>query len=241
MNREELNKSLRTDEVNEYFTVLTDQEARMVSELKTRSWNELGDIERIRDYAPVVRQLLLHRAIKLTKGAGESVLNNNGYVLALSVRAHFETMAAIGYLNHRLKSLREGNITPEEVCDGILTQLFGTRDKKLLRWADTGGFRKDGYKAIQVLTMLDCADKLERLDKFERKLTLRQIYESLSEFCHPNFHSNELVFDPTIKKGSVIFRNEDVLLDKELAPLNGLSVSTIALIEFYDGIDKLLP
>src|SRR5258706_319153 len=104
MNRQEILNAIKAHglEVDEYLSVLTEQEKRALPLIKAAPGGDAGDAKRIRALALVLRQVLLHRAIELTKAAGFSLAHENGYALALSVRAHFETTAALGYLHSRL-------------------------------------------------------------------------------------------------------------------------------------------
>jgi hypothetical protein len=54
----------------------------------------------------VLQQVLLHRAERLLAGSGTMLLENNIYGLALIVRGHYETTALLGYVWHRLDSLK---------------------------------------------------------------------------------------------------------------------------------------
>jgi hypothetical protein len=242
MTRDELIESLEAHGVNprEYFAVLAEQETRMVPALKAAPRRDFGDLARIREYSTVLRQTLLHRAIKLTKAAGESLASNNGYALALSVRAHFETTASIGYLHYRLNSMRQGNITPEIMDRDIVVQLLGTRDSELLSRAGA-----DGVEAKQILTMLEYADM--SVSQYvlggrsnEHKM-LMDIYRWLCEFCHPNFHSNKLAFDLDGKEGTFVFRHEGALDKDEASILGNLFISAPVFVALYDGIEQLLP
>lgn len=212
----------------------------MVPALKAAPGRDIGDLGRIREYSIVLRQALLHRATKLTMAAGESLANNNGYSLALNVRAHFETTASIGYLHYRLNSMREGNITPEIMDRDILIQLLGTRDGVLLN--QTGA---NGFEAKQILTMLEYADKSASQHVLGRKSyehkMLVDIYKWLCEFCHPNFHSNKLAFNLDHKEGTFVFRHEGALDKEEASILVALLISVPVFVAFYDGVEKLLP
>lgn len=242
MFREELTNRLEAHgiEVGKYFAVLAEQEKRILSEIRVLPGRELGDLSRIRDYAFVLRQVLLHRAIKLTKSAGVSLVDENGYALALNVRAHFETTASIGHLHYRLNSMREGNISPEVMDRDMMIQLLGSRDAGILNLDGA-----EGFEAKQILTMLEYADKSVSKHvlggKSNEHKVLMDIYTWLCEFCHPNFHSNKLAFELATQEESFFFRHEKPLHKNEANVLSNLFISAPIFVALYDGIDGLLP
>lgn len=201
---------------------------------------ELGDPKRIRDLALVTRQTFLHRAIELTKAAGVSIANENGYSLALCVRAHFETTAALGYLHSRLRSLQAGNVTPEAVDKDLMVMILGSRDEQTLSIEGA-----DGFEAKQILTMLEHADKSVSKNilggKANEHKMLMDIYKWLCEFCHPNFHSNNLAFTLAREKGGFKFRHGGRLDDVEANILSYLLISGPIFVHLYDEIEQLVP
>jgi len=242
MNREQILDALRAHglDVDEYISVLGELERRALMFVEAASGGEAGDPKRIRDLAFVARQTLLHRAIELTKGAGVSVANENGYALALCVRAHFETTAALGYLHSRLRSLQVGNITPESMDKDLTVMLLGSRDGKILSIEGA-----DGLEAKQILTMLEHADKSASKyvlgDKANEHKMLIEIYKWLCEFCHPNFHSNKLAFTLSREKGGFEFRHSGQLEYVEANILSNLLISGPIFVHLYDEIEQLVP
>ena len=114
--------------------------------------------------------------------------------MVLSVRGHFETTAALGYLHYKLNSLSKGNLVAEAVGRDISIQLLGSRDKDLLESAG-----EDAVEAKQILTMLEYADKSVSKHFLQgtarEHAILTESYEYLCEFCHPNYHSNSISFE----------------------------------------------
>jgi len=242
MNHEEVFKALEAHglDVNDFFSALADQEKRALPNIKTSLGGDAGDPKRIREFAFVLRQVLLHRAIELTKAAGVALVHENGYVLALSVRAHFETTASLGYLHYRLNSMREGNISPEVMDRDIGIQLLGSRDAGIL--AIEGA---EGFEAKQILTMLEYADRSVSKHILsgtanEHKM-LMDIYRWLCEFCHPNFHSNKLAFDLNPDQGAFEFRHGTPLTYSEANIIGNLLISGPVFVELYDDIERLVP
>jgi hypothetical protein len=226
-------------EVDEYLSVLTEQERRALPLVKAASGGVAGDAKRIRELALVLRQTFLHRAIELTKAAGFSLAHENGYALALSVRAHFETTAALGYLHYRLNSMRAGNISPEAMDKDITVLLLGSRDDGIL--AIEGA---EEFEAKQILTMLEYADKSVSRSVLGGKASermLTDIYKWLCEFCHPNFHSNKLAFNLKRDQMAFEFRHGDKLEEVEANIIGNLLISAPIFVHLYDEIEQLVP
>jgi len=113
------------------------------------------------------------------------LLENNIYGLALIVRGHYEATAVLGYFCHRLESLAAGKISFEDFEWNIADAVMGAKHPQFA-------------KARPPLNILNCFEKADKyLDKhvFEaKKGMLRDGYDWLSEFVHPNFLSNISAF-----------------------------------------------
>jgi hypothetical protein len=166
-------------------------------------------------------------------------VQENGYALALSVRAHFETTAVLGFLHHRLTSLKAGNISAEVMHHDLLVQLLGSRDKDIL--ATQGA---EPFAAKQILSMLENADKAVSkhiLGGTSKQHTLlKSSYEWLCEFCHPNFHSNKLAFRLNREQSSFEFRHGSPLDNVEANIVNYLLISGPVFVHLYDELGVLV-
>jgi len=215
---------------------------RVENTIKARPRDDWGDLRAIRDYALVLRQTLLHRAIKLFEGAINALINDNGYSMVLSIRGHFETTAAIGYLHNRLTSMRQGNLPPDVVDKDIATQLIGTRDERIL---EAAGEKFNLAEAKQVLNMLEYADKSVSKSILggtaEEHTMLMDIYKWLCEFSHPNFHSNTLAFTLNKEKQEFHFSCDSKLSVKDAGLIETILISSAIFEELYDLIEALLP
>ena len=232
-------RGITPEEYEPIYKNLLDRTETSISAIPGGDW---GNPRRIHDYALVLRQALLHRAIKLFEGSVYALIQDNGYLLALSVRGHFETTAALGFLHNRLTSLRQGNLTPYAVDKDICKQVMGTRDEKLL---DSAGQEREFIEAKQVLNMLEYADKSVSkhvLGETAKKHTiLMDIYKWLCEFSHPNFLSNILAFTLDKNKREFHFSYDRNLSILEASLIHNLLVSSPIFEDLYDRIDALLP
>lgn len=224
----------------EYEEAYSELSRRTESMIRALPGGEWGEPRRIREFSLVLRQVLLHRAIKLFEGAINALIHDNAYSMALSVRGHFETTAAIGYLHNRLASLQEGNLAQVTVDKDIVTQILGTRDEELLKEAG-----EDALEAKQVLSMLEYADKsVSRhiMDGATKEhVMLMDIYKWLCEFSHPNYHSNSVAFSLDKEKGEFSFTHNSQILEREAKVIENILLSSPIFTELYDRIENLLP
>jgi len=123
----------------------------------------------------------LQRSRALFIGLVDSMNQQNSALAFLAVRAHFETTGSVAYFLTHLEKFYKDEIT-YAAMDKVLHKLimgakrFPESKKKDPRWAD----------AINVLTLIDTADKLFNEIVIEKEKPFRDSYEFLSEFCHPN-------------------------------------------------------
>ncbi len=224
----------------EYEEAYGDLISRIEDTIKAHAKGEWGEARRITQYALVLRQSLLHRAVKLFEGAFDALINDNGYSMALSIRGHFETTAAIGYLHNRLYSLQQGSLNPVTVDRNIMTQLMGTRDEKIIEKAS-----QLGLEAKQILNMLEYADKSvsKQIMQGSSKdhAILMDSYKFLCEFSHPNFHSNTLAFTLNKEEEEFLFMHNKAIREQDAALIGYLLISSPILIDLYDSIEELLP
>jgi hypothetical protein len=233
MNFEKLKKVLENygeeNDLDEYIKNYEEFEKRNKKFLNCRFEGEIGDSKRIKGFGLVVRQMLHHRAKNLYEGSLHALMQNNIYLVALAVRGHFETTAAIGYLCSRLHSFSEGNIKAEIIDDDICNQFRASKEKDF--W-----FAPDPKN---ILNQFDFADKtVSKLflsgDKKKFKL-LRDSYEFLCEFCHPNFHSNKLSYDLDENNGVFIFRYKGDRVEKaEFSIIGYILISASLFLDLFD-------
>jgi len=197
-----------------------------------------GSIGRLVGYAKVVRQITLHRSLFLFEGTIQALQSKNAYSMALNIRGHFEATAALGYLHRRIDSLNKGNITAVDLDRDIRSQIMGSRDQGIKERCE-----EQGIEAKQVMSLLDHADKSVSVLFLGRKpgedKVLRESYEYLCEFAHPNFHSNALAFRLNKNLGGFEFCYEEPKTDGCIELAGYLILSAIPFIELYENADSL--
>ena len=194
---------------------------------------------RLGELTLAIRQVYLHRAIKLFEGSYDALLKDNVYLMALAIRGHLETTAALGYLHNRLSSFKKGNISLEVLAKDMASLIMGTGDEDL----PTEGY-EDVSKPKNVMMMLDYVDK-----SFSKQIGgttkehefLRDSYQHLCEFSHPNFHSNKMGYEIDKERKVFVIMHDKGLPKESFFIIGYLSISTSAFLSFFEDIDNLLP
>ncbi len=85
-----------------------------------------------------------------------------------------------------------------------------------------------------IMNQLDDADKILDKEFFnQKKEMLRDNYEYLCEFAHPNFHSNSIAYNIDKSKNSIIFRYDGILMKRDFI-IDYLDISTVVFIWFFN-------
>lgn len=219
------------DDFSLVMDTLSDLKSLRQSPLKVPKRGEFGEPIRIRNYSLALRQILLHRVILLYEGSLHAAMQNNPFVMIVSIRALFETTAALGYLHYRLNSLREGNLEAADVDRSIMAQLLGSKDIGM------------APEPKHILSMLEYADKsvsrhILKGTTGEHRM-LAEPYEYLCEFSHPNFHSNALSFDLDKEKNEISLRHDTEMKSIAFDVLAYLLIGAPIFHDLYQLIDDL--
>jgi hypothetical protein len=122
-----------------------------------------------------------------------------------------------------------------KVDEDIMTQILGTRDTKI----------SQAMPPKQILSMLEYADvsvsKKILGGQTKEHTILRESYDFLCEFAHPNFHSNKLAFDLDRSRNRFVFRYEERMHAEAFSTIGYLLLSLPLHVELHDGIDDVLP
>jgi hypothetical protein len=188
----------------------------------------LNGVERLRLNCNVYEQILLHRAISLFEASLGTLSDRNVYALALCIRGHYETTAALGYLHKRCMSFLEKTISFADFETDIKVQMLAWKEPSKVAEAPD---------PVQILTQLDDTDKV-MYRKFlkstgNHKKMLRDSYEFLCNFCHPNFHSNMAAYSYDKKSKAVVLRYGDDLRDNEFF-IGRLWISSDVFVWLFD-------
>ena len=196
---------------------------------------DYGQPERIKANVLIYRQVLLHRAISLFEGALNAAVDENLYSVVLNMRGHFETTASLGYLYRRLQSLKKGVISAERIDRDLCAQLLGTRREGL----------RGAPAPINILTAFEEADKALNIAILQGTThqyeILKNSYEYLCEFCHPNLSSNSIALDLDKSVPEFRFRHGQDMRDHEFNLIVYIVISANVFLSLYDQILDLLP
>jgi hypothetical protein len=179
----------------------------------------------------VLQQVLLHRAERLLAGAASMFLENNIYGLALIVRGHYEATGVLGYLCNRLESLEAGNIKFGEFAINIASAIVGAKHPQFAK----------APPPPNILTCIVKADKY--LDSYlfkEKKGMLRDGYDWLSEFVHPNFCSNCSSFTNDKANRRFVFRHDGGIQESDFDLIGYLKISAGLFICLFDHSTRRL-
>jgi len=194
-----------------------------------------GEPDRIRGNALVYRQVLLHRSIYLFEGSASAAVNENAYSMVLNIRGHFETTASLGYLHRRFQSLKKGGISSETLDQDLCIQMLGVRHESVPEAPDPKN----------ILSLFEPADKSATISVLggttNQYNILKESYEYLCEFCHPNFHSNSVAIDLDKSVPEFRFRHGQPMRDEEFKLIGYLLLSAPIFVALYDQIPDLLP
>jgi hypothetical protein len=196
-------------------------------------WVEYGDRRQMtpqrlaRLNCEVLRQVLLHRAERLLVSAGTMLLEKNVYGLALITRGHTEGTAVLGYFCNWIRLLAAATDidftkAATEIADAIMGakhELFGeANDPK------------------NILTCIEKADRFLDSEVFEgeKHMSLRDCYDWLSEFAHPNFLSNSSALTLDKETGRIVFRHDGELIARDLDIIGYLWISAELFLECFD-------
>ncbi len=212
-----------------YSNCLEYKREHLLRMLKIMNLDNLSNNELIGQNVIIYIQLTLRRSLILLTGCIESVRSNNPLSAVLNVRAHYEVTGAIGYLSSKLKKYYAKEVGDEEIIE-ILSRLNLGRKKEEL---------KKPFESINVLSMIDEADKIFMKKSGEKTKILRDSYEWLSEFCHPNAYG--LLCEANFKKDKIIeFKASKEKIIRQYKNLEYLEISMPIFFLFYNYVIELL-
>ena len=188
-------------------------------------------VQRTASNCRVVQQVQLHRTERLIVGIGNMLLENNVYGLALSVRGHYEATAVLGYICDRLRSLKAKQIEFDNFALNVACVVLGAKHPQF-------------PKAPNPPNILECIAKADRyLDSHlfkEKKGMLRDSYDWLSEFVHPNFCGNSTAYTIDRESHRVVFRHDDQPRNSDFDLVSYLVISAGFFIILFDRVNASL-
>ncbi|WP_339271513.1 hypothetical protein NYE54_08400 [Paenibacillus sp. FSL K6-1330] len=172
-------------------------------------------------------QMALYRSYLLSCGFIDSVNNNNQLTGAINVRAHFEMTGAIAHLIRKMMSYYSNSITYSELHDVIVRLSLGIKGQERKTFG--------APEPINVMSMIDAADKLFGKLNGVKETRFRASYDKLSEYCHPNSFGLQISCDFS-EVGVAKFKPlTDNPYDIDLYFLSSFMVTSTAFKLFYQS------
>jgi hypothetical protein len=179
-------------------------------------------------------QLELYRSKLLFEGSIDSLNNSNILVEALCTRAQFEVTGGLALFILKLRSFYKKNIQYEQIDDFLYKLTLGSKLDEVSELAS-----RSNFKAINVLDMIDAGDKLFCDGFSKKKPVFRTMYDTLSEFCHPNAFGN-LIGSSLDSDGIMRYYDTPQFREDELFFVRHLTFSCTTFFYFYDMAYKIL-
>jgi len=190
---------------------------------------KLEERERTTRSLDLLQQVQLHRAERLLAAASLLLPAGNAYSIALVVRGFYESTAVLGYFCSRLESLSRGSIQFDDFQWEVADAVMGARHSTFTK----------ARAPLQILTCLDRADKY--LDKHlfkEKHRVLRDGYDWLSEFAHPNFLSNVCAFRVDRERECLVLRHGEGALSEDIELLSYLGICAPIFTWLYESLSQ---
>jgi hypothetical protein len=160
------------------------------------------------------------------------LLESNIYALALTVRGHYEATAVLGYLCNRLQSFTSTNIAFAKLAHNVVCAFLGAKHPNHFSKAPD---------PPNILTCIDKADiYLSSHFPTYGKGCLRDTYDWLSEFAHPNFLSHSSAFTVDTPNRRFVFRHNGELQERDFDLIVYLEISAGLFIILFDHLTRAL-
>ena len=131
--------------------------------------------------------------------------------------------------------MKKGDISSETLDQDLCIQMLGVRHESVPEAPDPKN----------ILSLFEHADKSANISVLDGTTNqyniLKESYEYLCEFCHPNFHSNSVAIDLDKSVPEFRFRHGQPMRDKEFELIGYLLLSAPIFVALYDQIRDLLP
>lgn len=179
----------------------------------------------------LLQQALLHRSERLVWSLGSLLLEGNVYGLALVARGQLEATAVLGYFCRRLELLAAGGVRFEDFEWNIADAVMGAKHELFSK----------ARAPINILTCIEKADKYldQHFFKSDRRM-LKDNYNWLSEFAHPNFLSSFSAYMLDKEKGEFLLRHGAGLREEDFQLPKYLEVGAQLFVVFFDAFTDRL-
>jgi len=198
---------------------------------------EMEPTRRLRMFTLALRQICFDRSRALFTAALDAFSNDNAYAMTTIIRSHIESTALLGRIFYLLRKAEGDPSKHGEIADSLRDHLLGSRVPELNA--------EGAPETLNILSMLDQADKALKATLFseldEKPPVLRESYEFLCEFSHPNFYSHKLAVTFDSETGQMHFRDDEGLNEIELKLIGYASISGNIFHYLYDQVLEIMP
>ena len=178
--------------------------------------------------------LSLFRSKSLIEGAIVCLNSKKMVPSLLCVRSHIETTSGIAFLLRRLNSYYAKGIEFPRVEEDLFRLSLGATKIE----------KTEVPKPINVMEMIEAADylinKMVAVIDTTEKAMFRDLYDWLSDFCHPNFQGTCGGAEIDHKEQSLIFYDTDVIQERDFPHFFSLNLSAELFLHFFDETVALL-
>ena len=174
----------------------------------------------------ILQQALLYRVTMLARGCADAWNDGNIVCSMLAGRALLETIVLCNFIREEAEDFVAASDI-EAIEKLANEQLFSTKREEMI----AGGF---AHKAKSILTYVD---------KFEKKIPdIREHYEFISEWCHPNGSGHLFTYGEINKKNGAVRFSEAT---PRVRGIQGHVMACFMLILFMEPImaafDEIIP
>ena len=235
MEQNEAMNSVDADRISTQIGPLLEQRPEYAQRCVTKMTFTVHDKER-RLGQNVAKLLcnLLHRSQYLFDGSIHALRGAQVLSAYLTVRAHMETTGCIQFVMLQLCKYYDNTLDAAAINNIVFHQFLGGRT-----FPDRGK-HPDAPDAVQILKCVDSVDKAVELKQLNPKINFREIYDMLSEYCHPNFLGHSVGVD-TDGSGNVTYTESQSFDNVDLTNVClGLAASCFVLFSAYDHAMSML-
>lgn len=174
---------------------------------------------------------VLNYSINLNSGILELYKVNNIFPTIMLIRTNYEAAGVLGNLHEKMSKYYNEHLSLEDYNALLRRYLLGSKTLNIPEC--------EVPTPINVLNGIDSIDKWMSQNENSTEDIIRDCYNYLSEFCHPNFHGlsigtafNEGFIQPKSYEEISILHSNDFF--------KYLQISNIIMLDFSDKILKIL-
>lgn len=155
--------------------------------------------------------------------------------MVLAIRGHYEATAVLGFFCDKILAFENGTVTLKEFHDALYEATMSAKHEFLSDAPDPAGILKCCDRADRFIRNVMFAGR----DVPKDKAILRDNYEYLSEYAHPNYLSHTGAFRLDKPNSRMILRHNEGLNEKETELVHYATFSDTIFQDFLEFfVDK---